>query len=356
MESEIVINYRFIISENRSIYDGQKNSIQFKLIGVQEVFINEHEKQEGLNKFIFGYMSRVSEIDYDGKGTRLIRYEAYLPDDRILEFIGIEVKDVTSIPAGMVAWILSDNSWSVLKNQKGVNKIVSEYDISWRWRAQSDNNGFTRNVGDFYITNEQNNASEQNDYCLIANAYYDFNVRFENGDKVEIEEYDPAWEEQYELFADWILKKFGSDIALQIEHIGSTAIPGMPSKPCIDVAVKVPSFAEARKRIIPLLNNEMWEYWWFTRETDVIFYKRDKFMGKRTHYIHLAPENHELWDRIAFRDYLRSHSEDATRYAELKRNLSVTTGGDWMAYTSAKTDFVREITEKALKEYCACTK
>lgn len=173
---------------------------------------------------------------------------------------------------------------------------------------------------------------------------------FENGDRVEIQEYDSAWKEQYKQFADWILENFGSDIALQIEHIGSTAIPGMPSKPCIDVAIKVPSFAEARRRIIPLLNSEMWEYWWFSKGVDVMFYKREKLMGKRTHYIHLAPENHELWDRIAFRDYLKSHTEDAIRYADLKRNLAVSSGGDWMTYTEAKSDFVHEITEKALKE------
>jgi len=333
-----------------------KSSIQLQLIGVQEVFINDHKTHDKLNNFIFGFMSRVNEIDYGGKVTRLIRYETYLSDNETLEFIGIEVQKVTSIPAGMVAWVLSNDCWSILTQHNGVNKIVSEHDINWRWIAHSDNNGYIRNVGDFYMRNEQNNALEQNDYCIITNAYYDFSKGFENGDKVEIQDYDSAWKEQYEQFNQWIIKKFGDDIVLEIEHIGSTAIPGMPSKPCIDVAVKVPSYSEARRRIIPLLNNEMWEYWWFSRETDVLFYKRESFMGKRTHYIHIAPDNDEFLERIAFRDYLKSHCEDANRYADLKRNLAVSSGGDWMTYTNAKSDFVHEITEKALKEYYSHTK
>jgi GrpB-like predicted nucleotidyltransferase (UPF0157 family) len=328
----------------------EKNNIQFQIIGVQEVFTNDSETHDKLSNFLFCFMSRVKEIDYGGKVTRLIRYEKCLSNNETLEFIGIEVQSITSIPTGMIAWVLNNDYLSILTQENGVNKIVSEQDIKWRWVAQAYNNGYIRNVGDFYIKNEQNNALEQNDYCLITNAYYDFSRGFENGDRVEIQEYDSAWKEQYIELKHWSLTNFGSDIALQIEHIGSTAIPGMPSKPSIDVAVKVPSFAEARKRIIPLLNSEMWEYWWFSPGTDILFYKREKFMGKRTHYIHLAPDNHELWHRIAFRDYLKSHAEDAIRYANLKRNLAVSLGGNWMSYTKAKSDFVNEITEKALKE------
>ena len=333
-----------------------KDDIQFMLIGIQEVFCNNYETGDKLSKFIFDFMGRVNEINYGDKVTRLIRYEASMPNNETLEFIGVEVQNINTIPVGMIAWVLNNDWWSVLTQQDGVNKIVSKHDINWRWVAQSDDNGFIRNVGDFYIRDRQNGEMQQNDYCIITNAYYDFCRGFENGDRVEIQEYDSVWKEEYKKFADWILSKFGSDIALRVEHIGSTAIPGMPSKPSIDVAVEVPSFLEARKRIIPLLNDESWEYWWFSKATDVIFYKRDKFMGKRTHYIHIAPRNHDLWHRVAFRDYLSNHIEDAIQYADLKRKVAISSGGDWMTYTNAKSDFVNDITKKALKEYSVFTK
>lgn len=327
----------------------KKNGVKLQVIGLQGVFINDHELNDKLNSFIFGFMARVNEINYGFKIARLIRYEKCTSSNEFFEFIGIEVENITSIPVGMIAWVLKEDCWDILTPENRENKIVSQYEINWRWIAQSDNNGYISYVGDFYLRNEKNNALEQYDYCLITNAYYDFTREFENGDKVEIQEYDLAWKEQYSQFEGWILENFGFDIALHIEHIGSTSIPGMPSKPSIDVAVEVPSFLEARRRIIPLLNNERWEYWWFSQSTDVMFYKREQFMGKRTHYIHLAPCNHELWNRIAFRDYLKSHPEDAIRYADLKRNIANSSGGEWMSYTNAKSDFVNEITEKALR-------
>jgi GrpB-like predicted nucleotidyltransferase (UPF0157 family) len=324
-------------------------NIQFQIIGIQEVFNKDREIDDNVSNFIFGFFSRVNEIDFGGKVARLIRYEASLSDNETLGFLGIEVQNITLIPVGMVAWVLNNDRWSVLKQEDGVNKIVSQHDIGWRWISQSYNNSYIRNIGDFYIRNEQNIVVEQNDYCIIANAYYDFSIQMENGDKVEIIEYDSTWTEKYEEFASWVLSFIGADIALRIEHIGSTAIPGMPAKPSIDIAVEVPSFSEARRRIIPLLNDEMWEYWWL--KDDIIFYKRHRFMGKRTHYIHIAPSGHNLWDRVAFREYLKNNSEDALKYADLKRKLAVSSGGDWMKYTNAKSNFVNEITAKALKEY-----
>ncbi len=325
------------------------NSINFKIIGEQKILDKEEAANDIVTNFIFSFFRKLKEINYGGDIARLIMYETLLPNNNILRFVGIEVENISIIPDGMVAWKLTDNCWKVLRQDDGINKIVLQYDINWRWISQANNNGFIRNIGEFYIKNDSNSVIENNDYCIVVNAYYDFSMKMENGDKVEIVEYDSSWPEQYKSFANWLLSAIGTDIALRVEHIGSTAIQGMPSKPSIDIAIEVPSFFEARKRMLPLLNDVTWEYWGIG--SDVIFYKRNRLMGRRTHYIHIAPSNHDLWKRVAFRDFLRKNSEYAMKYADLKRKLVISSGGDWIKYTMAKSDFVKQVTEKALIEH-----
>ncbi len=77
------------------------------------------------------------------------------------------------------------------------------------------------------------------------------------------------------------------------------------------------------------------------------FVKRDSFQGRRTYHIHMAPKGHELWDAIIFRDYLRTHPIEASRYAELKYGLAAVHENDRERYTLAKTDFVEETLGKA---------
>lgn len=111
--------------------------------------------------------------------------------------------------------------------------------------------------------------------------------------------------------------------------------------------VEVPSYDIARQAILPLLNREEWEYWWY--QDHMVFIKRQALMGKRTHHIHLAPAEHRLWEGIAFRDYLIAHPETAARYAALKGELADKHREDREGYTQAKTAFVQEITAKALQ-------
>jgi GrpB-like predicted nucleotidyltransferase (UPF0157 family) len=76
---------------------------------------------------------------------------------------------------------------------------------------------------------------------------------------------------------------------------------------------------------------------------------RKELMGPRTHHIHAGPARHRLWEGIAFRDYLRTHPDEASRYAALKHDLAEHLTTDREAYTNNKESFVREITAKALR-------
>jgi len=140
-------------------------------------------------------------------------------------------------------------------------------------------------------------------------------------------------------------KLLGPEIALRIEHYGSTAIPGLPAKPIIDILVEIPSWEAARKRAIPAFNSPEIEYWC---SDHLRFYVRDKLTGLRTHHLHLAPAGHGIWEGLAFRDYLRAHPREAQSYVELKYQLAELHRTDRGAYTDAKEAFVREITERAL--------
>ena len=145
--------------------------------------------------------------------------------------------------------------------------------------------------------------------------------------------------------AGWLRNIVSPDIALRIEHYGSTAIPGIPAKPVIDILMEVPSFTEARRNLIPLFNKPECEYWWY--DEHMVFIIRDRSTGLRTHHIHAAPKGHQVWQGLAFRDYLRTHPEDARRYATLKYKLAESHGNDREAYTDLKADFVNEIPFKA---------
>ena len=123
----------------------------------------------------------------------------------------------------------------------------------------------------------------------------------------------------------------------------------MIAKPIIDVLVEVPSFTEAKQVALPLLNNELWEYWWYGNH--MTFVKRDRLMGLRTHHVHLMPEGRELRARLAFRDYLRSHAEEASRYAALKRRLANEHQANRENYTAAKAAFVNEIVVRAKSNF-----
>jgi GrpB-like predicted nucleotidyltransferase (UPF0157 family) len=181
---------------------------------------------------------------------------------------------------------------------------------------------------------------------ISANAYVQPGAPEADGDEVALIDPDPTWSSQFQEMASWLRRRLGPEVAQRIEHYGSTAIPGMSAKPVIDILVEVPSFDVAKRHVVPALNDPQWEYWWYSDH--MIFIRRERPMGPRTHHLHLAPRGHRLWEGLAFRDYLRVHPEAAARYAALKRELAQSYRDDREAYTQAKTAFVRQVTAEAL--------
>ena len=168
-------------------------------------------------------------------------------------------------------------------------------------------------------------------------------------DAVVIADYDPCWPQWFEQESANLQTILPKDLVLRIEHVGSTAIPGMAAKPVIDMLVEISSFDCAKAIAIPRLQERGYEYIWRSDRPPghMMFIKRASPNGPRTHHLHMAPVEHKLWERVYFRDYLRTAPEEAHRYAQLKRDLVNRFPTDREAYTNGKSAYVKLITAKA---------
>lgn len=169
-------------------------------------------------------------------------------------------------------------------------------------------------------------------------------------EKIEVVEYDPRWSEMFEEEKRFLLEEW-PEIIRRVEHFGSSAIPGMSAKPVVDMLIEVSGYDDVRKRIVPELETRGYDYFWrpeFDRPPMYTFFiKRDK-NSKRTHHLHMVVKNSQLWERIAFRDYLIEHQDVAQKYIELKNKLMSEYQYDRVKYTQEKSEFVQKVTQKAL--------
>jgi len=146
--------------------------------------------------------------------------------------------------------------------------------------------------------------------------------------------------------------------AADIQHVGSTAVPGLAAKPIIDIAVHLHSLIDGFKCITPLVElgyDCLGEFGipdriYFRKPTDTPLPGQRAGHDRigRTHQIHMYPLNHDQYAKqVLFRDYLRAHADAAREYEELKRELAVRYARDIEAYANAKSDFVQSILRSA---------
>ena len=309
-----------------------------QLVGAQQVIASDADLEESL-RFYGPLFSRLrNDVKHAGGLTRYVGYQRRIDGNDHLHFFGIEVDRIADLPLGMYAWDLTESKRTVWETQDGQDAIISQADIAWRWLDRSCSDG-GRWTGEF-------SAPGAGEFWMSANAYVGLQETDVSSDDVCLVDYDPSWPQQFHEMAHWLGEQLGPEIALSVEHIGSTAIPGMSAKPVIDVMVEIPSFSAAKRRALPLLNSTAWEYWWYGRH--MMFVKKKKLMGQRTHHIHMMPQGRDFEGRLAFRDYLKSHDEAAARYADLKRQLADSHRHDRERYTEAKAAFVSAIVSEAL--------
>ena len=170
-------------------------------------------------------------------------------------------------------------------------------------------------------------------------------------DPVVLVPYEEAWPSLFEEERAHIEDAVGPWME-EIEHIGSTAVPGLAAKLVIDIMVGVRSL-EDTPALVARLETIGYEYVpELEQQMPFRRYFRKLTGGQRTHQIHLVERSDAaFWDRhVLFRDYLRAHPEVAERYTRLKYEVSDRFREDRVAYTDAKTDFIAEVVRLAEKE------
>ena len=183
-----------------------------------------------------------------------------------------------------------------------------------------------------------------------------------SSDRVAVEPYDPEWPLLFEEERRRILGTVGHIVA-GVHHVGSTAIPGMPSKPLLDIAVLLREFEDGERCIAPL---ERIGYVHRGLLDDIpgdrSFRKGDdppegcsdsEGAGRmwRTHHIHMYTLDSPIWhNQVRFRDYLIAQPELAAKYARLKLTLAHKHPNDRESYRAGKDPFIAEVLAKAAEE------
>ena len=158
---------------------------------------------------------------------------------------------------------------------------------------------------------------------------------------VRLTPYDPSWPDRFDLERRALEEILHRWLSGPIEHVGSTAVPGLLAKPVIDIMAAVDSLAASRPAIAALVGIG-WVH--FPYREDVMHWFCKPSPAFRTHHLHLVPFASRLWhERLAFRNLLRGDSTVAAEYAELKRELARRYEFDREAYTEAKGPFVKRV-------------
>lgn len=161
---------------------------------------------------------------------------------------------------------------------------------------------------------------------------------------IAIVDYDPNWPRMFEHERRRILLAL-DDLVVGVEHIGSTAVPGLAAKPIIDILAGVRN-ADDLDAAVGQLTSIGYAYDPFPQFPDRRFL-RDGSMGVGPHHMHLTAYGSDFWtEKILFRDWLRTHPQTARKYLALKSDLAARYGGDrerYERYTDGKNAFIGQV-------------
>jgi GrpB-like predicted nucleotidyltransferase (UPF0157 family) len=157
---------------------------------------------------------------------------------------------------------------------------------------------------------------------------------------VRVVEHRPEWAELFGAEAR-DLRLAAGELAEDIQHVGSTAVPGLPAKPIIDVAIAIRS-----RTAIPELAERLVDDGYIDRgdggQNGGWLLVKESAPNIRSFHVHIVERSDPQWGNyLAFRDALRQDATLRDRYAALKRGLAAQFAGDRKSYTKAKHEFIR---------------
>jgi GrpB-like predicted nucleotidyltransferase (UPF0157 family) len=165
-------------------------------------------------------------------------------------------------------------------------------------------------------------------------------------DVIEVAAYDNRWPHLFQAEKAQLEIVLPSVIAVQIEHIGSTAVPGLAAKPIIDIAL-INDDESFWPQLIAPITSLGYIFWMDNPRQDRLFFVKGMppYGTRRSHHIHVR----HSWDIQAerkFRDYLIDNPPIAKEYENLKQTLAIQFREDREAYTEGKTEFINGILQK----------
>jgi GrpB-like predicted nucleotidyltransferase (UPF0157 family) len=167
-----------------------------------------------------------------------------------------------------------------------------------------------------------------------------------------LEEHNPIWKENYIRLEQEIKNRLGIENISRINHIGSTYVTGLLSKPTIDILLEIVEDLD-----LNFLKQSMLDLGYIfcpqpkKTEPKMMFMQGYIEQGFHGQVVHLHVRYSGDWDELYFRDYLVSHPKVAHEYGELKKKLQEKFEYDRDGYTEAKGEFIRKVTELARKEF-----
>lgn len=157
---------------------------------------------------------------------------------------------------------------------------------------------------------------------------------------IHIVPYDADWPVRFEAESSLLARILAPWLAGPIEHVGSTAVPGLAAKPTVDIMAAVRSLEDSRPALKEL---ERASYCYAPYRMDEMHWLCKPSPSVRTYHLHLVPYGSPLWfGQILFRDRLRADGPLAEDYARLKRDLARLHENDREAYTQAKSSFIQQ--------------
>lgn len=167
-----------------------------------------------------------------------------------------------------------------------------------------------------------------------------------------LKEYNSAYPTWYEIEKERLLKNFTDGTIIRISHIGSTAIPGIISKPTIDILMEI----SPDTNISQMTDKLKAEQWNLMNSSEAPVFKQAYNKGytkygfdEKVYHLHVRYIGN--WNELYFRDYLIEHPEIAKEYADLKTQLKVKYEHNRDAYTDAKEEFVCKYSEISKIQY-----
>lgn len=168
---------------------------------------------------------------------------------------------------------------------------------------------------------------------------------------IELVDHNPEWKTIFEREKERIIEAIGTESILRIEHFGSSAIPGIKSKPYIDMMIEIPREQLFDEHLIAQFSTLGYTHFVVPERGNIEAYSS---FGKGYHvteskeqifHIHMCPKDNVMWNQIHFRDHLRTNPKRAKAYESLKLELAEKYRNDRGAYVLGKTEFIKETLE-----------